>query len=524
MSKKQTADELLADTVAEYWDDPLGYVMFMFPWDKDPALQVVPLQEPYASRFNSQFGPDVWACEFLDDLAEQVKLRDFDGHTPVEPIQFSTASGHGIGKSTLVAWLIKWIMDTRPGSRGTVTANTADQLRTKTWAELGKWHKRSLTEHWFDFSSGRGSMSLKHKQQKEEWYCQAATCREENSESFAGQHAATASSFYIFDEASAVPAKIYEVREGGLTDGHPMTFDFGNPTRNSGKFHENTVGKMKHNYLTRQIDSRDVFLANNKLFERWIKDYGITSDFVKVRILGQFPDQGSTQFMNASDVEDAMSREVEQQGPAARVLGVDVARFGDDDSVIFPRKGNDCRSFKPASFNGLNTVQLCERVKETYRFFKNLGDEPAMIFVDGGGVGGGVVDQLQAAGYPVTEVGFGTTPTDANTYRFKADEMWGNLRDELPKLWLPSRDTDHGQRLFEELTAREFGYTITGQKINLETKKDMKLRGVPSPDMADALVLTFASDVLPGAPGLSMFPDYNGQQAVDDYDPYADLT
>jgi len=134
------------------------------------------------------------------------------------------ASGHGIGKSALTAWIVLWLMSTRPDSRGTVTANTYVQLETKTWAAIQKWHKLCLTAPWFVCTTNR----LYHRDSKETWFCSPATCKEENSEAFAGQHAAAASSFYVFDEASAVPDKIFEVAEGGLSDGHPFIFLYGN--------------------------------------------------------------------------------------------------------------------------------------------------------------------------------------------------------------------------------------------------------------------------------------------------------
>ena len=122
-------------------------------------------------------------------------------------------------------------MSTRPYCKGVVTANTAEQLRSKTWSELSKWHSKCITKEWFAFHAGRGNMKIVHVDHPEEWNCQAQTSKEENSEAFAGLHAASSTPFYIFDEASAVPDKIFEVREGGTTDGEAMTFDFGNPTR-----------------------------------------------------------------------------------------------------------------------------------------------------------------------------------------------------------------------------------------------------------------------------------------------------
>ena len=495
---KATTDEELASLIGRYYDDPLGYVMFVFPWDIYKPIQLVELQSPYKERFpNAKYGPDAWACEFLDDLGREIKSRNFNGHTAVNPIQMATASGHGIGKSVLVAWLIKFIMDTRPFSKGTITANTAEQLKTKTWAEVGKWHKMSMTEAWFIYNSGRGAMNLSHKDHKEEWRCDAQTCREENSEAFAGQHAANATSFYIFDEASAVPDKIFEVREGGTTDGEPMVFDFGNPTRNSGRFFEECAGRFRHRYKVRCIDSRDVAITNKSRIKDWEDDYGEDSDFFKVRVRGMFPSAGSLQFIATALVEEAQLREIAPDDADSLLIGVDVARFGDNESVLYPRIGYDARSWKAERYQGLDTVQLVGKVIEMVRAFRALGKACAGLFVDGGGVGGGVVDQLRSLGYDVIEVQFGSKPINGKTYRYKSDEMWGNMRDAMPKLCLPANNQPNGVDLRADLTQREFGYTLTGNKVHLETKKDMVARGVESPDIADALALTFAQHVAP---------------------------
>jgi hypothetical protein len=517
-AKKTDRDTALATELAQYYADPLGYVLFVFPWDTYKPIQLVQLPEKYRDRFpNVEWGPDAWACAFLDDVGNEVKKRNFTGHTAVDPIQMATASGHGIGKSVLVAWLIKWIMDTRPFSKGTVTANTAEQLKTKTWAELGKWHKMSVTEHWFIYNSGRGAMNLAHKKHKEEWRCDAQTCREENSEAFAGQHAASATSFYIFDEASAVPDKIFEVREGGTTDGEPMVFDFGNPTRNSGRFFEHCAGRFRHRYKVRCIDSRDVAITNKDRIKQWLDDYGEDSDFFKVRVRGMFPTSGNLQFISTAAVEEAQQREVPVDQFAPLLIGVDVARFGDNESVIYPRVGYDARSWPVERFQGLDTVQLVGKIIECVRGFRSKGLECSGLFVDGGGVGGGVIDQLRSLGYAPSEVQFGSKAINTKTYRYRSDEMWGNMRDALPKLCLPANNQPNGIDLRADLTQREFGYTLQGNRIHLETKKDMIARGVTSPDIGDALALTFAQQVAP-----LVRPDGIGplnQSAVHEYDP-----
>ena len=509
-------EELTAD-ISKFYADPLGYVMYVFPWDSDPSIQQVRLQEPYKSRFNCEFGPDQWACEFLDDLGTEIKKRAFDGITTVEPIRFSTASGHGIGKSALVSWLIKFILDTRPFSKGVVTANTGEQLRTKTWAELGKWNRLSTTNHLYDYAIGKGSMSLARKKYKEIWRADAQTCREENSEAFQGLHAANSTPFYIFDEASGIPEKIWSARAGGGTDGEHMTFDFGNPTRNTGTFYENCVGAQKHRFIVRSIDSRIVQITNKDLFKEWIEDYGEDSDFVKVKVRGIFPSQSSVQFINSDDVRWAGSRPLPMHNKAPLIIGVDVARFGDNDTVIYPRIGDDARSFPYRRYNGLDNMQVADKVVAVITEFQGLGKKCSAIFIDGGGHGSGPIDALRRIGYNPIEIQFGGRASDRR-YRAKGDEIWGKMRDSMKNLCLPREDFLDDQEgkdtLRSQLVQREYGFTDSGL-IKLESKIDIKKRGGKSPDVADALALTYSAEV-----GLDI--QMGPQQYLWDYDPLED--
>lgn len=506
-------DELLMDEIAKFYDDPLGYVMFVFPWSEEPSIQMVQLQEPYKSRFNSEYGPDVWACEFLDELGKEIRERGFDGKSSVDPIRFSTVSGHGIGKSTLVAWLIKFVLDTRPYAKGVVTANTAEQLRTKTWAEVAKWNALSLTAHLWHYTSGRGAMSLYRKGPHEissNWRADAQTCREENAEAFQGLHSAGSTPFYIFDEASGIPDKIWEARAGGATDGEPMSFDFGNPTRKSGYFYENSAGRFRHRYIVRHIDSRNVAITNKAIFEQWRADWGEDSDFFRVKVKGEFPSAGTVQFISSDLVYGAALREGGYSKTDSLLIGVDVARFGDNSTVIFPRIGRDAKSFPFREYKGLDNVQVAEKVIEVVKEFRNIGKSCQGIFIDGGGLGGGVVDILRRAGYNPIDINFGGKSSDRRFTR-KVDEMWGRMRDELQYLAIPNN-----QDLIDQLTQREYGFTTSG-KISLESKTDMAERGVQSPDKADALALTYATTVaLDVDPRLDqLIPQYSQV----DYDP-----
>lgn len=458
-------DFQLADEVSKYYADPLGFVLFAFDWDH--------------GDLKGFKGPDVWQKDRLNDVGAQIKKSKFNGVTPVDAIRQATSSGHGIGKSALTAWIILWIMSTRPYCKGVVTANTSEQLRTKTWGELGKWRKRCITGHWFEYNNGKGNMNIYYLEHPESWRVDAQTCREENSESFAGLHSANSTPFYIFDEASAVPDKIWEVAEGGLTDGEPMWFCFGNPTRNSGKFFE-CFNKQKHRWNVARIDSRNAKMTNKKIIQEWIDDYGEDSDFVRVRVRGVFPRSGTCQFISSEEIAYCKEYEAEGYHSLPMIIGVDVARFGDDQSVICVRQGRKVAPLQ--KYRGLDTMQLADKVIENIKKY-----QPDGLLVDGGGVGGGVIDRLNQLGYDVIEVNFGGKPADDKQYSNKRAEMWGRMRDAIKAgMQLPKDD-----ELTDELTHIEYGFNAK-QQIQLEKKADMKKRGLSSPDCADALALTYA--------------------------------
>ncbi|HEX7386255.1 MAG TPA: terminase [Castellaniella sp.] len=487
--RKIDPDMMLAQDMGRFYDDPLGFVMYAYDWGHDAALQVVKLEKPWVDRYHSVYGPDAWACEFLDRIGQQVRKNAFDGAAPVMPIREATSSGHGIGKSAITAWLANWIMCTRPHCKGVVTANTSDQLASKTWAEIAKWTKRCIAGHWFTVTTGRGAMRMVHNLYPESWRLDAQTCREENSESFAGLHAASSTPFYIFDEASAVPDAIWDVAEGGMTDGEPMWFVFGNPTRNTGRFFE-CFNSQRHRWHHQQIDSRQVQITNKTQIQEWVDDYGEDSDFVRVRVRGVFPRASSMQFISREVVDEAMSRAppAQQTRGHTAVVGVDVARFGDDQSVIRTRIGRDAKTFKPLRYRGLDTMQLAARVVEHVGLLRGAGYH-VVVFVDGGGVGGGVVDRLRQLGIDIIEVQFGSKPDNPRKYFNKRAEMWGRMRE-----WMSSGCLDRDEMVATDLTSIEYGFSPTDQ-IVLEKKETMKKRGLASPDDGDALAITFAQPV-----------------------------
>lgn len=461
--------DMLAADLARFYADPLGHVLWAYPWGR--------------GELKDSTGPRDWQRDYLVELGELVRSRGFDGINPVEPIRMTTASGHGIGKSALSAWIIKWIMDTRPRAKGTVTANTADQLRTKTWAELGKWHKRSLTRDLFNWTGGKGSLALVSVEEPEAWRCDGFTCREENSEAFAGQHAADSTPFYLFDEASAVPDSIFEVAEGGLTDGEPMMFLFGNPTRTTGRFRE-THGRLRHRWSPRQIDSRTVEGTNKALLDEWVADYGEDSDFVKVRVRGMFPSASLKQYIPTDLVDAAYGRELlpQQYSWAPVILTVDPAWEGDDEFVIGKRQGLKFEILHtvPKNDDDVLMANLIARYEDEYR--------AAAVFVDGG-FGTGIVSVGKSLNRLWRLVWFSEGSNDPGCLNKRA-EMW-----KLAKDWLKEGGSIPADPvLHQDLISPEALPRLDG-KLQLEAKKDMKKRGMPSPNRGDALVLSFAHPV-----------------------------
>jgi hypothetical protein len=462
--------------------DPLGFVRWAFPWGEEGG----PLADAR---------PEPWQVDVLQQVGDALSA-------PAEerkPVRIAVASGHGVGKSALVAWLILWSLATMPSTRGVVTANTETQLRTKTWAELAKWHALALSHNWCELGATSLASCFPASHAEEGLpagggQIDAVPWAAHNAEAFAGLHNRGSRILLVFDEASAIADSIWETAEGALTDSDTeiVWIAFGNPTRLSGRFHD-CFGRSRERWITRQVDSHAVSLTDKGQLARWTADYGEDSDFVRVRVRGQFPRAGSMQFIGSDLVDAATARVVDPAAVrlAPLVMGVDVARFGADSSVIVLRKGDDARSRPIERHRGLDLMTLADRVAD-----RANAEAVRAVFVDEGGVGAGVVDRLRQLGVPfVFGVNFasaaerwdaaGAKPLYAN----KRAEMWGNMKDWLTRGALPDNAELRG-----DLCGIEYGYNGKGE-IQLEKKEDMKKRGLASPDLGDALALTFAHPV-----------------------------
>lgn len=454
-------------------DDPVAFVLGAFPWGEPGPLE-------------GFTGPEPWQLEILMAIRDGLL-------TPNRAIQLATASGHGIGKSALVAWIILWAFSTAPDTRGVVTANTETQLKTKTWAELGVWYNRFIGREAFTLTA-TALLSI-DKTRERTWRIDMVPWSEKNTEAFAGLHNRGRRLLLIFDEGSAIPDVIWEVAEGALTDANTQIIwcVFGNPTRSIGRFRDCfTTSGHGIAWNCRQIDSRTVSFTNKDQIKRWIDAYGEDSDFVRIRVRGVFPRAGEMEFISAADVDAAMAREPVSFLSDPLALGCDVARYGANESVIAYRRGRDARTLAWEFYRGINTVELAAKIGVAHTQHATDG-----IFIDGGGVGGGVVDNVRAQALHCWDVQFGgaddvggaATGNVGEVYANKRAAMWGAMRAWIRAGGAIPNDPD----LRAQLIAPMYALDAKG-RIQLEKKEDImrRLGSDRSPDRADALALTFA--------------------------------
>jgi len=457
-------------------DDPLAFVLLTYPWG-EPGT---PLE-----HFK---GPRKWQRDVLGTLRDHIK--DNQGKVDYDTFRKAVASGRGIGKSALVSWLVHWMLSTRIGSTTIVSANSEAQLRSVTWAEITKWLAMSLNSHWFEIAATR-IMPAKWitelverdlKKGTRYWAVEGRLWSEENPDAYAGVHNWDGV-MLIFDEASGIPDSIWSVSDGFFTENTPHRFHvaFSNPRRNTGYFYE-TFNSKRSFWRTSNIDARDVEGTDKNLYQRIIDEYGADSYQANVEVYGQFPSEGDDQFIPVNLVDDAMKRPKHKDETAPITIGVDPARFGSDATVIAVRQGRDLIDIK--RLRGADTMEVVGHVIEAIEEYK-----PALTVVDEGGLGAGVVDRLKEQRYKVRGVNFGNKAQKQLMYGNKRAEMWGAMRD-----WLKTASVPNDRFLKSDLIGPKTKPDSKGT-LFLESKKDMKARGLASPDAADAIAVTFAFPV-----------------------------
>ena len=454
--------EAIVPWLADCSGDPLKFVEEGFDWG--------------IGELAEYDGPDEWQVAILASVREGLLTVD-------EAIQIAVASGHGIGKSALVAWLILWALATMEDTKGVVTANTENQLKTKTWAELAKWHRLFIAKDLFQYTAT--AIFSTDPNHEKTWRIDMVPWSERNTEAFAGLHNQGKRVLLVFDEASAIPDIIWEVSEGALTDKDTqiLWFAFGNPTRNTGRFRE-CFRKFRHRWKTRQIDSRTVKMTNKKQLQAWVNDYGEDSDFVKVRVRGIFPSASDRQFISTEIADAGRGRHLrqEQYNFAPVIITLDPAWDGGDESVIWLRQGLMSKKLAVYQKNDNDMVLAGYLAHFEDRY------QADAVFIDQG-YGTGVASAGKSMGRQWTLVSFAAESPDPGYLNLRA-YMWGQV-----KKWLQEGGAyPDDQVMYDDLTGPEYEVRLDG-KIKLESKQDMKKRGLPSPNRADALALSFAYPV-----------------------------
>lgn len=457
VAAKVSKDDLDAIEYLQKHPEEFPYIVY----DKGPDGQPVKLEE--------------WQTECLKALRKKKRI--------------SIRAGHGVGKSAYLTFVIHWFMLTHYPCKVPCTANSQSQLFDVLWSELGVWHRCMKPEF---------KRLLIHKNDRIELsedpannFAVARTSRRENPEALQGFHSENV--LFVIDEASGIDEKIFEVARGAMSTPGAITVMTGNPTRASGFFH-NAFTKNRTRWFTKTVSCYDSTRVDPDYPKEIEEEYGKDSNVWRIRVAGLPPKEDSDAVIPRHLVDLAVGREVSQVGP--EVWGVDVARMGNDRSALAKRRGNVLT--EPIKWwREKDAIQLSALIREEY---DAAATKPVEICIDVIGVGAGVVDICASThNLPVRGVNVAERPAiHSDKYERLRDELWFKMKEwfggyqcSLPKA--QSEDVEKLMEVFmDEMTSPRFAFTPSG-KLKVESKPQMKARGLKSPDLAEAFLMTFAS-------------------------------
>jgi phage terminase large subunit len=433
--------EELRQFIAAYKDDPVGFVTVVLGAT-----------------------PDAWQARVMRDVARGER-------------RISVRAGHGVGKSAFCAWLSIWHMVCRYPQKTVMTAPTAGQLFDALFVEVKYWINKlpAPIRALFEMTSEKVTL----KAAPEASFISARTSSADRPEALAGIHSEYV--LLIVDEASAVPEPVFESAAGSMSGHSAATILIGNPTRNSGMFFR-THHALASEWRTYHVSCLDSPRVAPDFVKQISDTYGPDSGAYRVRVLGEFALRDDDTLIPAELVDSAMSRDVTMDTKEPYVYGLDVARFGDDRSVLCKRRGNVVTEFRV--WQGLDLMQLTGAIVNEAKV-----DTPAEICVDSIGLGSGVADRLRELGYTVRDVNVSESSAMNPTAAKLRDELWLSVKE-----WLNARACKLPKlpELRQELVAPTYTFTSSG-KVKVEGKQEMKRRGMRSPDLADSLCISFAS-------------------------------
>lgn len=464
---------------------PERAVMFGFPWGQAST--------PLAKKT----GPRKWQLKELQDYGAHIRenARRTSQGLPLQTYQFACVSGRGAGKSALMGMIAWFHMTCWSGSTTIISANGEPQLDSKTFPEIKKWFTMAINSHWFDLNarSVRPAQWLReHFEQQLKidcgyYYVQGQLWTEEKPDSFAGAHN-PAGLVVMFDEASGIPQAIWTVAKGFFTEDEGPTrahFAFSNGRKNVGPFFE-CFHKMRNFWKRLNLDSRTVEGVDTADLNQIIALHGEDSDEARIEVYGMFPHKGNKQLISREVIDAATLRQPEHDPGAALTMAVDVARFGENKSVISFRCGRDAKSIPWQRYSKIKATELARHIFEAAEKYN-----PDAIFIDSNGVGGPVCDILEDNyKLSVIHVNFGEKADDEKKYEGKRTECWCEMAD-----WLEIGAIPDEQSLKDDLASPEFDYVGRESKKFLEPKEKTQANGLASPDDGDSLALHFAKKV-----------------------------
>lgn len=415
--------------------------------------------------------PQPWQKEMLQQLVDPDVRR------------IAVRSGHGVGKSTGASWAMLWHLFCRFPQKCVVTSPTASQLFDALFAELKGTIKQlpPILQQIVTASSDKVWLNAA----PQESFISARTSRAETPEALAGVHSENV--LLIVDEASGVPEAVFEAAVGSMSGHSATTILLGNPTRSSGYFYR-CFHSNRDQFYRIHVNAEQSALVSKEFCEQVARTYGEQSNAYRVRVLGEFPLADDDTVIPVSLLDGAMQREISVPYRTPVVWGLDVARYGQDSSALCKRKGRVVTE-PIRRWRNLDLMQLCGAVVNEYNETEER-QRPVEILVDVIGLGAGVVDRLSELGLPVRGINVAESSSMSGQYRNLRAELWYKAREWLARLdcQLP-RD----EQLCAELATVKYMFTSNG-KIQIESKDDIRKRGLASPDLADAFCLTFASD------------------------------
>jgi hypothetical protein len=477
----------IAAELAEFVHDPQSAILVGFPWGEAE------------SELECFTGPRAWQGEVNAYIGSHLG----NPTTRHQPCRIAISSGHGIGKTAEIAMIAWWAVTTFEDTRVNITANTDNQLKTKTSPELAKWFRIAANSDCWDKTVT--GIKIRDPKHYETWRCDLVPWSEDNPAAAAGLHNKRKRIVFIIDEASEIPQIIFDTMEGVLLDEDTeiIVLVFGNATRNKGPFYDIVFGSRRHRWKTWTIDSRTVEGTNKVQLAEWEQDYGEDSDFFRVRARGLPPVAESAQFIDQDLIDAAQRRKVIVLPDEPLVAGVDFAWGGADDNVIRFRCGLDAASVKPIKIKGeftrdpaVLTGKLADILGATY-VVGGIPRKLAMLFLDSAGIAAPVESRLRQLGHQnIVTINFGAH-SPSERCAFMRDYIWQRMKE-----WLRDGAIDNDPGLASDL-AKPVLVSDKLNRVKLESKELMKKRlgklGLErcSPDDADALALTFAMTIAP---------------------------